>query len=42
LTVLQRQLGHNDIKTTLRYVHLSKEAQVDSAGIIDELMRTIK
>lgn len=42
LTVLQQQLGHNDIKTTLRYVHLSKEAQVDSAGIIDKLMRTIK
>ena len=42
LTVLQRQLGHNDIKTTLRYVHLSKEAQVDSAAIIEGLMRAIK
>ncbi len=42
LTVLQRLLGHNKIKTTLRYVHLSKEAQVDAAGIVDELMRTIR
>lgn len=42
LTVLQQQLGHNDIKTTLRYVHLSKEAQVDSVAIIDGLMRAIR
>ncbi len=42
LTVLQQQLGHNRIQTTLRYVHLSKPAQVDSARIIDDLMRAIR
>ncbi len=42
LTVLQQQLGHDRIETTLRYVHLSKPAQVDSARIIDELMRAIR
>lgn len=42
LTVLQKLLGHADVKTTLRYVHLSKEAQVDSAAIIEGLMRAIK
>jgi len=42
LTVLQQQLGHEKIETTLRYVHLSKAAQIDSAGIIDGLMRTIR
>ena len=31
LTVLQKQLGHENITTTLRYVHLSREAQVDWA-----------
>ena len=41
LTVLQKQLGHNDIKTTLRYVHLSREAGVDAAEIIGGLMRRI-
>jgi len=42
LTVLQRLLGHNDIKTTLHYVHLSKEAQVDSVGIIGKMMGAIR
>ena len=42
LTVLQRLLGHEKIETTLRYVHLSKEAQVDSAAIVSELMKAIR
>lgn len=42
LTVLQQQLGHKKIETTLRYVHLSRPAQVDSERIIGELMRVIK
>ena len=42
LTVLQQQLGHEKIETTLRYVHLSKEAQVDSVGIIGRLMGAIR
>ena len=42
LTVLQRLLGHEKIETTLRYVHLSRQAQVDSAGIIDGLMRAVR
>ncbi len=42
LTVLQRLLGHEKIETTLRYVHLSRDAQVNSAGIIDGLMRAIR
>ena len=41
LTVLQRLLGHEKIDTTLRYVHLSKPAQVDAAGIVDGLMKVI-
>ncbi len=42
LTVLQQQLGHRNIRTTLRYVHLSKPALVDSARIIDKLMEAIR
>jgi len=42
LTVLQLLLGHEKIETTLRYIHLSREAQVDSVGIIDNLMRAIR
>ena len=42
LTVLQRLLGHEKIETTLRYIHLSREAQVDSAGIIGDLMGRIR
>ena len=42
LTVLQQQLGHSKIQTTLRYIHLSRPAQVDSARIIDELMGAIR
>ncbi|MCK5806178.1 MAG: tyrosine-type recombinase/integrase [Lentisphaeria bacterium] len=42
LTVLQKQLGHENITTTLRYVHLSREAQVDSAQIVDRMMGRIQ
>ncbi len=42
LTVLQRLLGHEKIDTTLRYIHLSREAQVDSVGIIGNLMGRIR
>jgi integrase len=42
LTVLQRLLGHEKIETTLRYVHLSTEARVDSAALINGLMRAIR
>jgi integrase len=42
LTVLQQQMGHEKIETTLRYVHLSSPAQVSAAGIIHELMRVIR
>lgn len=42
LTVLQHQLGHRKIETTLRYVHLSKEAEVDSKVIVDRLMGAIR
>lgn len=42
LTVLQRLLGHEKIETTLRYIHLSREAQVDSVGIIGNLMGSIR
>ena len=42
LTVLQRQLGHKKIETTLRYVHLSRPAQVDAEAIVNELMRVIR
>jgi len=42
LTVLQQQMGHKKIETTLRYVHLSRPAQVDAEAIVGELMRRIK
>jgi len=42
LTVLQRQLGHRKIETTLRYVHLSQPAQVDAHGIVNGLMQVIR
>ena len=42
LTVLQRQLGHKKIETTLRYVHLSRPAQVEAEAIVGELMRVIR
>ena len=42
LTVLQRQLGHRKIETTLRYVHLSRPAQVEAERIVGELMRVIR
>lgn len=42
LTVLQKQLGHKKIETTLRYVHLSRPALVDSESIVHELMRVIR
>lgn len=42
LTVLQRQLGHKSIETTLRYVHLSATAQIDATATVGELMRVIR
>lgn len=42
LPALQKQLGHEHMTTTLRYVHLSREAQVDSAQIIDKMMGRIQ
>ena len=42
LPVLQKQLGHENITTTLRYVHLSREPQVDSAQIVDKMMGRIQ
>jgi integrase len=42
LTVLQQQLGHKNIETTLRYVHLSKAAQIDSSAIVNKLMGAIR
>jgi len=41
LTVLQKQLGHKNIETTLRYVHLSVPAQIDAVDTVGELMRKI-
>ncbi len=41
LTVLQQQMGHEKIETMLRYVHLSKPAQVSSTEIIRSLMQVI-
>jgi len=41
LTVLQKQLGHKNIETTLRYVHLSVPAQIDAVATVGELMRAI-
>ena len=41
LTVLQKQLGHKNIETTLRYVHLSAPAQIDAVATVGELMRKI-
>ena len=40
--MLQRQLGHKKIETTLHYVHLSRPAQVDAEAIVGELMRVIR
>jgi len=42
LPVLQQQLGHAKIETTLRYVHLSRPALVDSAETINKMMRAIR
>jgi integrase len=42
LTVLQQQMGHEKIETTLRYVHLSNPAQIAAEKIIGELMRVIR
>lgn len=42
LTVLQSQLGHEKVETTLRYVHLSKPAQVDSDRIVNRMMGRIQ
>jgi integrase len=42
LRVLQKLLGHRKVETTLRYVHLSKDARVDSAAVIEDLMRAIR
>lgn len=42
LTVLKQQLGHENIETTLRYVHISRPAQVDSARIVNTIMGAIR
>ncbi len=42
LTFLQRQLGHKDLKITLTYIHLSKSVEIDSAGIVNDLMGAIR
>ena len=38
LTVLQQLLGHSNISTTFRYIHLSKPAKIDDSAVIDKIM----
>ena len=39
---IQRYLGHKDLTTTMKYLHLTREAQVDNLALIEEIMTPMK